>query len=108
MRTAGYILLLLVAAAAVAAAVAASVALLVLADTALYDTNYAVFERLAPADRAGIFRTATQLASFHIFLLVATNLLWAFGMGAVLRHGRVRPRALEKLTAAIDQDGPDR
>lgn len=59
-------------------------------NTALYDTNLHVFNKLSEHERSGIFHTTAQLMAFQIALLVVTNLLWATGVGIVLWRARRR------------------
>ena len=87
LKSIAYILMLI--ASAVAGTFACFVT--VMAPIALHDYNAEAFEhRLNEAERVGITQTATQLMWVLVVLLIATNALWAAGVGVALWRARKR------------------
>ena len=63
----------------------------VMAGVGLHAFNSDAFEhKLNEVERTGIVQTATQLMSVQVGLLIATNVLWAAGVGIALWQARRR------------------
>ena len=87
MKVIYYILMLVIA----TTAITVGIFYRLMSSTVLYDNNFKLFhDKLDEIDRQGIYWTVGGLMSLLLGLLIATNLLWAIGIGVALRRARRR------------------